>query len=66
MWNRLMASGICMEIHTKIVQKQKKPSHNEDTPMQPHIYVQIDLSHQRLKQPITNLDGDILRGHQRT
>ena len=34
-----MPSGICMEIHTKIVQKQKKkPSHNEETPRQPHVY----------------------------
>ena len=34
-----MPSAIGMEIHTKIVQKRKKkPSHNEGTPRQPHVY----------------------------
>ena len=34
-----MPSGICMEIHTEIVQKRKKkPSHNKGTPRQPHVY----------------------------
>ena len=62
-----MPSGICMEIHTEIVQKRKKkPSHNKGTPRQPHVYLKIDQSRQRLKQPITNLDRNILRGHQRT
>ena len=33
-----MPSGICMEIHTEIVQKwKKKPSHNKGTPRQPHV-----------------------------
>ena len=35
-----MPSGICMEIHTEIVQKRKKkPSHNKGTPRQPHVYL---------------------------
>ena len=35
-----MPSGICMEIHTEIVQKRKKkPSHNRETPRQPHVYL---------------------------
>ena len=35
-----MPSGICMEIHTEIMQKQKKkPSHNKGTPRQPHVYL---------------------------
>ena len=34
-----MPCGICLEIHTKIVQKRnKKPSHYEGTPRQPHVY----------------------------
>ena len=62
-----MPSGICMEIHTEIVQKRKKkPSHNKGTPRQPHVYLKIDQSRQHLEQPITNLDRNILRGHQRT
>ena len=35
-----MPSGICMEIHTEIVQKRKKkPSHNKGTPRQPQVYL---------------------------
>ena len=35
-----MPSGICMEIHTEIVQKRKKkPSHNKGTPRHPHVYL---------------------------
>ena len=37
-----MPSGICMEIHTKIVQKKKKKqSRDEGIPRQPHIYTSI-------------------------
>ena len=37
-----MPYGICMEIHTEIVQKRKKkPSHNKGTPRQPHVYSYI-------------------------
>ena len=62
-----MPSGICMEIHTKIMQKwKKKQSCDEGNPRQPHVYLQIDQSQQRLDQPITSLDRNILRGHQRT
>ena len=62
-----MPSGICMEIHAEIVQKrEKKPSHNKGTPRQPHVYLLIDQSHQRLEEPITNNDRNILKGHQRT
>ena len=62
-----MPSGICMEIHTEIVQKRKKKqSRDEGIPRQPHVYLWIDEPHQRLDQPITNLDRNILRGHQRT
>ena len=62
-----MPSGIFMEIHTEIVQKRKKkPSHNKGVPRQPHVYWYIDQSYQRLEEPITNLDRNILRGHQRT
>ena len=62
-----MPSGICMEIHTETVQKRKKkPSRDKGIPRQLHIYLKIDQSHQRLDQPITNLDRNILRGHQRT
>ena len=39
-----MPSGICMEIHTEIVQKRKKkPSHNKGTPRQPHVRPPKDL-----------------------
>ena len=35
-----MLSGICMEIHTEIVQKRKKKqSRDEGIPMQPHVYL---------------------------
>ena len=34
-----MPSGICMEIHTEIVQKRKKKqSRDEGIPRQPHVY----------------------------
>ena len=35
-----MPSGICMEIHTEIVQKRKKKqSRDEGIPRQPHVYL---------------------------
>ena len=35
-----MPSGICMEIHTEIVEKRKKKqSHDEGNPRQPHVYL---------------------------
>ena len=35
-----MPSGICMEIHTEIVQKRKKkPSRDKGIPRQPHVYL---------------------------
>ena len=35
-----MPSGICMEIHTEIVQKRKKKqSRDKGIPRQPHVYL---------------------------
>ena len=62
-----MPCGICMEIHTGIVQKRKKkPSRDKGIPRQPHAYLKIDQSRRRLDQPITNPDRNILIGNQRT
>ena len=61
-----MPSGICMKIPTKIMQKRKKKySHDEGILRQPHVYLYMYKSHQRLDQPTTNLDRNILRSHQR-